>query len=66
MRTRGQRAVLPSSWISVSRVAMSGNLLDADTASAVAGPVRNAAYGPEDPLVASNLVGTTRLAFPIN
>jgi enamine deaminase RidA (YjgF/YER057c/UK114 family) len=39
-------------------------VLDVDAASAVAGPVRKAAYGREDPLVASTLVGTTRLTFP--
>ena len=39
-------------------------VLDVDAASAVAGPVRKAAYGREDPLVANTLVGTTRLAFP--
>lgn len=38
-------------WISVSRVARSGALLDADTASAVAGPVWKAADGREDPPV---------------
>ena len=41
-------------------------VLDVDTASAVAGPVRKAAYGREDPLVASTLVGTTRLTFQNN
>ncbi|MET7993410.1 Rid family hydrolase [Amycolatopsis sp. NPDC005232] len=39
-------------------------VLDIDAAFAVAGPVRKAAYGREDPQVASTLVGTTRLAFP--
>ncbi|MFI5612677.1 Rid family hydrolase [Amycolatopsis sp. NPDC051903] len=39
-------------------------VLDIDAAFAVAGPVRKAAYGREDPRVASTLVGTTRLAFP--
>jgi enamine deaminase RidA (YjgF/YER057c/UK114 family) len=37
---------------------------DVDAAFAVAGDVRKAAYGREDPQVASTLVGTTRLAFP--
>lgn len=39
-------------------------VLDVDAASAVTGPVRRAICGREDPLVASTLVGTTRLAFP--
>jgi enamine deaminase RidA (YjgF/YER057c/UK114 family) len=39
-------------------------VLDIDAAFAVAGPVRKAAYGREDPQVASTLVGITRLAFP--
>jgi enamine deaminase RidA (YjgF/YER057c/UK114 family) len=39
-------------------------VLDIDVALAVAGPVRKAAYGREDPQVASTLVGITRLAFP--
>jgi enamine deaminase RidA (YjgF/YER057c/UK114 family) len=37
---------------------------DIDAAFRVAGPVRKAAYGREDPQVASTLVGTPRLAFP--
>jgi enamine deaminase RidA (YjgF/YER057c/UK114 family) len=39
-------------------------VLDIDAAFAAAGPVRKAAYGREDPQVASTLVGVTRLAFP--
>ncbi|QRP42991.1 Rid family hydrolase [Amycolatopsis sp. FDAARGOS 1241] len=39
-------------------------VLDVDAAFAVAGSVRKAAYGREDPQVASNLIGVTRLAFP--
>jgi enamine deaminase RidA (YjgF/YER057c/UK114 family) len=39
-------------------------VLDVDAAFAVAAPVRKAAYGREDPQVASTLVGTPRLAFP--
>lgn len=39
-------------------------VLDIDAAFAAAGPVRKAAYGREDPRVASTLVATTRLAFP--
>jgi enamine deaminase RidA (YjgF/YER057c/UK114 family) len=39
-------------------------VLDIDAAFQVAGPVRKAAYGREDPQVASTLVGTPRLAFP--
>jgi enamine deaminase RidA (YjgF/YER057c/UK114 family) len=39
-------------------------VLDVDAAFQVAGPVRKAAYGREDPQVASTLVGTPRLAFP--
>ena len=39
-------------------------VLDVDAAFQVAGPVRKAAYGREDPPVASTLVGTPRLAFP--
>jgi enamine deaminase RidA (YjgF/YER057c/UK114 family) len=39
-------------------------VLDVDAAFKVAGPVRKAAYGRQDPQVASTLVGTTRLAFP--
>ncbi|MDG4827409.1 Rid family hydrolase [Asanoa sp. WMMD1127] len=38
--------------------------LDIDAAFAAAGPVRKAAYGREDPQVASTLVGVTRLAIP--
>jgi enamine deaminase RidA (YjgF/YER057c/UK114 family) len=38
-------------------------VLDIDAAFAVAGPVRRAAYGREDPQVASTLVGTPRLAL---
>ncbi|MFI5730600.1 RidA family protein [Kribbella sp. NPDC051587] len=37
---------------------------DMDAAFPVAGPVRKAAYGREDPQVASTIVETTRLAFP--
>ncbi|RZQ64642.1 Rid family hydrolase [Amycolatopsis suaedae] len=39
-------------------------VLDIDAAMAVAGPVRKAAYGREDPPVASTIVTTPRLAFP--
>ena len=39
-------------------------VLDIDAAFQVAGPLRKAAYGREDPQVASTLVGTPRLAFP--
>lgn len=39
-------------------------VLDIDAAFQVAGPVRKAAYGREDPQVTSTLVGTPRLAFP--
>ncbi|WP_344221379.1 Rid family hydrolase [Kribbella sancticallisti] len=39
-------------------------VLDIPAAFEVAGPVRKAAYGREDPQVASTLVGITRLAFP--
>jgi enamine deaminase RidA (YjgF/YER057c/UK114 family) len=39
-------------------------VLDVDAAFEVAGPVRKAAYGREDPQVASTLVGISRLAFP--
>lgn len=39
-------------------------VLDVDAAFRVAGRVRKAAYGREDPQVASTLVGTPRLAFP--
>jgi enamine deaminase RidA (YjgF/YER057c/UK114 family) len=39
-------------------------VLDIDAAFQVAGPVRKAAYGREDPQVASTLVGTPRLALP--
>jgi enamine deaminase RidA (YjgF/YER057c/UK114 family) len=39
-------------------------VLDIDAAFQVAGPVRKAAYGREDPQVASTLIGTPRLAFP--
>jgi enamine deaminase RidA (YjgF/YER057c/UK114 family) len=38
--------------------------LDIDAAFEAAGPVRKAAYGREDPQVASTLVGVTRLAVP--
>ncbi|GGP80321.1 RidA family protein [Saccharothrix coeruleofusca] len=38
--------------------------LDCDALFAVAGPVRKEAYGRPDPLVASTMLGTTRLAFP--
>jgi enamine deaminase RidA (YjgF/YER057c/UK114 family) len=37
---------------------------DIPAAFAVAGPVRKAAYGREDPQVASTILGTTGLAFP--
>jgi enamine deaminase RidA (YjgF/YER057c/UK114 family) len=39
-------------------------VLDVDAAMAVAGEVRKAAYGREDPQVASTILGVTRLAFP--
>lgn len=39
-------------------------VLDVDAAFQVAGQVRKAAYGREDPQVASTLVGTPRLALP--
>ncbi|GAA2815688.1 Rid family hydrolase [Crossiella cryophila] len=39
-------------------------VLDIPAAFAVAGPVRKAAYGREDPQVASTILGTTGLAFP--
>lgn len=39
-------------------------VLDVDAAFAVAGTVRKAAYGREDPQVASTMLGTPRLAFP--
>jgi enamine deaminase RidA (YjgF/YER057c/UK114 family) len=39
-------------------------VLDVEAAFQVAGPVRRAAYGREDPQVASTLIGTPRLAFP--
>ncbi|TCO65956.1 Rid family hydrolase [Actinocrispum wychmicini] len=39
-------------------------VLDIDAAFDVAGPIRKAAYGRDDPQVASTLVGTPRLAFP--
>jgi len=39
-------------------------VLDIDAAFQAAGPVRKAAYGREDPQVASTLVGTPRLANP--
>jgi enamine deaminase RidA (YjgF/YER057c/UK114 family) len=39
-------------------------VLDIDAAFQAAGPVRKAAYGREDPQVASTLVGTPRLALP--
>lgn len=35
------------------------HVLDVDAAFQVAGPVRKAAYGREDPQVASTLIGTT-------
>ena len=56
MRAPRRRLVLPSSLISVSHVARSGDLLDADAQKTV--------YGQADPLVPSTLVGTTRLALP--
>ena len=37
---------------------------DMAAAFEVAGPVRKAAYGREDPQVASTIVGVTSLAFP--
>jgi enamine deaminase RidA (YjgF/YER057c/UK114 family) len=39
-------------------------VLDIPAAFEAAGPVRKAAYGREDPQVASTLVGTTGLALP--
>ncbi len=39
-------------------------VLDVDAAFAVAGKVRKDMYGTERPLVASNLIGVTRLALP--
>lgn len=39
-------------------------VLDVAAAASVAGPVRKAAYGREDPQVASTLLGTTGLVFP--
>ncbi|MHC4042896.1 Rid family hydrolase [Bradyrhizobium sp. 23AC] len=39
-------------------------VLDVDAAFAVAGKVRNEAYGTERPQCASNLIGVVRLAFP--
>ncbi|MBM0239385.1 hypothetical protein JNW88_23605 [Micromonospora sp. ATA32] len=39
-------------------------VLDVDAAFQVAGPVRKAVYGREDPQVATTPVGTPRLAFP--
>lgn len=39
-------------------------VLDVDAAFAVAGTVRKAAYGREDPQVASTMLATPRLAFP--
>jgi enamine deaminase RidA (YjgF/YER057c/UK114 family) len=39
-------------------------VLDIDAAFEVAGSVRRAAYGREDPQVASTMVGTPRLALP--
>jgi enamine deaminase RidA (YjgF/YER057c/UK114 family) len=39
-------------------------VLDIPAAFEVAGPVRKAVYGREDPQVASTLIGITRLAFP--
>ncbi|GAA0957428.1 hypothetical protein GCM10009554_68220 [Kribbella koreensis] len=39
-------------------------VLDIPSAFEAAGPVRKAAYGREDPQVASTLVGVTRLALP--
>jgi enamine deaminase RidA (YjgF/YER057c/UK114 family) len=39
-------------------------VLDIDAAFQVAGQVRKAAYGREDPQVTSTMVGTPRLAFP--
>ena len=39
-------------------------VLDVDAAFAVAGAVRRRAYGVDQPPVASNLIGVSRLAFP--
>jgi enamine deaminase RidA (YjgF/YER057c/UK114 family) len=39
-------------------------VLDVDTAMAIAGEIRKAAYGRQDPQVASTILGVTRLAFP--
>jgi enamine deaminase RidA (YjgF/YER057c/UK114 family) len=39
-------------------------VLDMEAAFEAAGPVRKAAYGREDPQVASTIVEVTRLAFP--
>ncbi|MEU3980497.1 Rid family hydrolase [Streptomyces sp. NPDC026672] len=39
-------------------------VLDIPAAFEVAGPVRKAAYGRQDPQVASTIVGVTGLAFP--
>ncbi len=39
-------------------------VLDIPAAFEVAGPVRKAVYGREDPQVASTLIGISRLAFP--
>lgn len=40
-------------------------VLDVDAAFAAAGPVRKAAYGTDTPACASNLIGVTRLALPV-
>ena len=39
-------------------------VVDVDAAFAVAGAVRRRAYGVDQPPVASNLIGVSRLAFP--
>ena len=39
-------------------------IVDVDAAFAVAGAVRRCAYGVDQPAVASNLIGVSRLAFP--
>lgn len=55
---------MPSALKVAGRISEVLYVLDVDAASAVTGPVRRAVYGREGPLVASTLVGTTRLAFP--
>ncbi|MFD3484314.1 Rid family hydrolase [Streptomyces sp. NPDC058665] len=39
-------------------------VVNADAGDAAAGPVRKEAYGRPDPMVASTMIGTPRLAFP--